>query len=293
MVVDRLSKFCHFIPLKHPYSTRVIAETFAKEVVRLHGMPSSIVSDRDPVFVSHFWRELFKLQGTQLKMSSAYHPESDGQTGVVNRCLETYLRCFISHQPKSWALWIHWAEYWFNTSYHSSTGQMPFEVVYGRKPPVITRWLQGETRVEAVQRELCDRDEALKQLRAHLQRAQERMKLQSDKKRTDRSFEVGEMVFVKLHAHRQKSVAARINAKLAARYFGPYQIIERIGAVAYKLKLPVASKVHPVFHVSLLKKAVGNYDAEEELPEDMIGEDSEEFEPETVLASRKVKNQDE
>ncbi|MCI26772.1 Ty-3/Gypsy retrotransposon polyprotein, partial [Trifolium medium] len=102
------------------------------------------------------------MQGTKLHMSTAYHPESDGQTEVTNRCLETYLRCFIADQPKNWVLWIHWAEFWFNTTFHASSEKTPFEVVYGRQPPLLTRWLQGETRVEAVQRDLLDRDEALR-----------------------------------------------------------------------------------------------------------------------------------
>lgn len=80
MVVDRQSKYSHFIPLKHPYSARVLAEIFAREVVRLHGIPASILSDTDPIFVSSFWKELFKLQGTALKMNTAYHPQMDGQT---------------------------------------------------------------------------------------------------------------------------------------------------------------------------------------------------------------------
>ncbi|PNY02508.1 retrotransposon-related protein [Trifolium pratense] len=123
--VDRLSKYSHFILLKHPYTAKSIAELFVKEIVRLHGIPSSIISDRDPLFVSHFWMELFKLQGTKLKMSSAYHPETDGQTEVLNRCLESYLRCFASEQPRNWSHWIPWAEYWYNTTYHVSIGKHP------------------------------------------------------------------------------------------------------------------------------------------------------------------------
>jgi hypothetical protein len=150
VVVDRLSKYSHFILLKHPYTAKSIVELFVREVVRLHGIPSSLISDRDPLFVSHFWMELFKLQRTKLKMSSAYHPETDGQTEVINRCLESYLRCFAADHPKTWSNWIPWAEFWYNTTYHSSIRKTPFEVVYGRQPPTIFKFLSNETKVAAV-----------------------------------------------------------------------------------------------------------------------------------------------
>lgn len=100
IVMDRLSKYSHFISLSHPYTASSVARVFMDNIFKLHGMPLSIVSDQDPVFTSTFWRELFKLQGTQLKHNSAYHPQTDGQTEVVKRCLETYLHCFVGTRPE-------------------------------------------------------------------------------------------------------------------------------------------------------------------------------------------------
>lgn len=135
VVVDRLSKYACFILLKRPFSAKSLAEVFVKEVVCLHGIPQAIVSDRDPIFMSMFWKELLRILGTQLNISSAYHPKTDGQTEVTNHCLEAYLRYFVVEQPRTWADWLPWAEFWFNTSFQVSTGTTPFEVVYGRKPP--------------------------------------------------------------------------------------------------------------------------------------------------------------
>lgn len=102
VVVDRLTKYSHYISLIHPYSAATVAQVFINNVYQLHGLPSNIVSDRDPVFVSVFWKELFKQLGVFICTSFVYHPQTDGQTEVVNRCLERYLRCMVSERPSTW-----------------------------------------------------------------------------------------------------------------------------------------------------------------------------------------------
>ncbi|KAF8400118.1 hypothetical protein HHK36_013414 [Tetracentron sinense] len=164
VVVDRLSKYAHFIGLKHPFTAVSVAGIFVRDIVRLHGIPQSVISDRDRVFLSHFWSELFKLQGTTLKRSTGYHPQSDGQTEVVDRCLEKYLRCFAFEKPRTWARWLAWAEYWCNTSSHSSTRCTPFHALYGRDPPHLIRYEQGTASVSLVDHLLEDRDAILDDL---------------------------------------------------------------------------------------------------------------------------------
>jgi hypothetical protein len=109
VIVDRLTKYAHFIPMKTDYTSKSVAEVFMHNIVKLHGLPKSIVSDRDKVFTSAFWQNLFKLQGTTLAMSSAYHPQTDGQTEIVNKGLELFLRCFTFDNPKSWSKALSWA----------------------------------------------------------------------------------------------------------------------------------------------------------------------------------------
>lgn len=290
VVVDRFSKAAHFIALTHPYSTVSVSQAFMDNVFKLHGMPRSIVSDQDRVFVSDFWQELFKLQGCALNLSTAYHPQSDGQTEVVNRCLETYLRCMTSDKPSLWSRWLPLAEFWYNTTFHSATQMTPFEIVYGQPPPVHLPYLPGEAKVQVVAKNLQDREEMILLLKFHLMRAQHRMKQNADKHRSERLFVVGDWVFVKLQPYRQQSVVQRSSQKLAPKYYGPYKILDKMGEVAYKLELPATSQIHPVFHVSQLKRLVGNVATANQLP--LVLHDVTLKEPEFCLARKMAKRQD-
>jgi len=142
-VVDYFSKYAHFIPLAHPYSAELVAQAFYSEIVRLHGVPQSIVSDRDPVFTSLFWKELMRLAEIKLQMTTAFHPQSDGQTEVANKVIVMYLRCMTGDRPKQWLRWLPGAEYTYNTAYQSALRDTPFRVVYGRDPPPFARTSRG------------------------------------------------------------------------------------------------------------------------------------------------------
>lgn len=268
------SKYAHFIGLKHPYDAQSVAEVFVREIIRLHGVPQSVVSDRDKIFLSGFWKEIFKLQGSKLKYSTAYHPQTDGQTKVVNKCLEQYLRCWVSDKPKQWSKWLSWAELAYNTSYHTSLKCSPFWVLYGRDPPLLLRYRPASSNLQSVEQELITRDEIWDEVRMHLLKAQCRMKQQADLKRKEVDFTPGDWVFLKLRPYRQKSLVKGNNPKLLARFYGPYKILERIGKVAYRLELPEGVRIHPIFHVSQLRQALGNCMSAKDIPtqlsEDMV-----------------------
>jgi transposase InsO family protein len=138
VVVDRFTKYAHFVPLSHPYTVDSVAQAFIDNIVKLHGPPLCIVSDRDRIFTSSMWQSIFKSLKVQLRFSSSYHPQSDGQTERVNQCLENYLRCMTFQEPRKWLSWLPLAEFWYNTSFHTSLQLTPFQALYGFPPPLIS-----------------------------------------------------------------------------------------------------------------------------------------------------------
>jgi len=170
VVVDRFSKGAHFGALPTSFTAFKVASLFLDIICKYHGLPRSLVSDRDPIFISRFWRELFKLCGTQLRMSTSYHPETDGQTEVLNRVLEQYLRSFVHSKSCNWHQFLPLAEWSFNTSTHSTTGLSPFEVTYGKPPPSIPQYLLGSSQVEVVDSLLSTRTQTLTTLQRNSKR---------------------------------------------------------------------------------------------------------------------------
>ena len=256
VVVDRLTKSAHFVPGKSTYTASKWAQLYMSEIVRLHGVPVSIVSDRDARFTSKFWKGLQTAMGTRLDFSTAFHPQTDGQTERLNQVLEDMLRACALEFPGSWDSHLHLMEFAYNNSYQATIGMAPFEALYGKccRSPVC--WGEvGEQRLmgpELVQ----STNEAIQKIRSRMHTAQSRQKSYADVRRKDLEFEVGDKVFLKV-APMRGVVRFERRGKLSPRFVGPFEILERIGPVAYRLALPPSlSTVHDVFHVSMLRKYV-------------------------------------
>ncbi|KAL0536899.1 hypothetical protein IC582_025862 [Cucumis melo] len=256
VVVDRLTKSAHFVPGKSTYTASKWAQLYMSEIVRLHGVPVSIVSDRDARFTSKFWKGLQTAMGTRLDFSTAFHPQTDGQTERLNQVLEDMLRACALEFPGSWDSHLHLMEFAYNNSYQATIGMAPFEALYGKccRSPVC--WDEvGEQRLmgpELVQ----STNEAIQKIRSRMHTAQSRQKSYADVRRKDLEFEVGDKVFLKV-APMRGVLRFEKRGKLSPRFVGPFEILERIGPVAYRLALPPSlTTAHDVFHVSMLRKYV-------------------------------------
>lgn len=256
-IVDCLTRRVYFWPTHTTASAEDIAKLMVERYLLLHGIPQSIVSDRDPRFLSGFWCSFFGILGTKLQPSTAFHPQTDGLTERLNRILEDYLRCYLQ-ESSEWVTLLSVTELVYNSQKQDSLGQAPFEVDLGYIPKnvkdhaILTmKNSNAEKLLDVLE---ANRRAAIDALRE----AQIRQKRQSDKHRCDEELNVGEEVYLDVRNFKVIPEAAQglQPRKLQHRFIGPYKILKKIGMVAYELELPTTSKIHSVFHVSLLRKKI-------------------------------------
>ncbi|GKC79696.1 putative reverse transcriptase domain-containing protein [Tanacetum coccineum] len=231
VVVDRLTKSAHFLPIREDYKTEKLAKIYTNEIVARHGVPVSIISDRDGRFTSHLWQAFQEALGTRLDMSTAYHPQTDGQSERTIQTLEDMLRACVMDFGGSWDTHLPLIEFSYNNSYHTSIKCAPFEALYGRKcrSPVI--WTEvGESQLigpEIVQ----ETTEKIVQIKERLKTARSRQKSYADKRRKPLEFQVGDRVLLKVSPWKGV-VRFGKKGKLAPRYVGSFKIVERVGPVS-------------------------------------------------------------
>jgi len=238
----------HFIPTTEKTLAEGLARLFRDNVWKLHGLPESIISDRGPQFAAGLMRELNEKLGIKSKLSTAFHPQTDGQTERVNQELEQYLRMFIDHRQEQWPEWLGMAEFAYNNKAHSSTRMSPFKANYGQDPRI---GFEGRKKGKyaGAEKFIEKMKEIQEEAKAALGKAQADMKKYTDKKRSDvEEYKVGDLVMLSTKDLKYQMVGRRTE-KLTKRFVGPYRVKEIISSNAVKLELPSTVKIHLVMGI--------------------------------------------
>lgn len=264
VVVDRLTKLVTLIPSYSTANAESTARAFFNNVVCRFGMPKDIVTDRGTVFLSNFQQELQRALGVKQLFSTAYRPQTDGQTERVNRVVGDALRNLAGYDLQSdWVSKLAAVEFAMNNSFHASIATTPFRLVHGVDPrmPLSTVPPLDQLRCLATRKFITDNDAALREARQHMQLAQSRAKAYYDAKHRAVSFQSGDLVLLSTKNLKLKNPTGSSSTKLMPKFIGPFPVQEVVGNQAYRLQLPLHLKVHNVFHVSLLKKYLHKADA--------------------------------
>ncbi|GJR74468.1 putative reverse transcriptase domain-containing protein [Tanacetum coccineum] len=260
VIVDRLTKSAHFLPIKKTDSMEKLTQLYLKEIVCRHGVPISIILDRDSHFTSRFWKSLQKALGRNLDMSTAYHPQTDGQSERTIQTLEDMLRACVIDFGSSWDRHLPFVEFLYNNSYHESIKANPYEALYRQKCRSPVCWNEvGDSQLTGPEL-IRNTTEKIIQIKNRLLTARSRQKSYADRRSKTLEFEVGDMVLLKVSSWKG-AVHFGKREKLSPRYIGPFRILARVGLVSYTLEIPEELKgIHSTFHVSNLKKCLSEGD---------------------------------
>ena len=254
--VDRLSKMVHLVPTSEKLSATEFAAIFEREIIRLHGVPEDLVTDRGTQFNNHFWREVMNLLGMEVRMSSAYHPQTDGQTERYNRVIEEMLRAYVSPSQEDWSAHLPAVEFAINNSWQETVKNTPFFLNYGQHP--LTPAVKDlPRRVPAAHDFTKGIEHAVREAKRCMAEAHERMRMRENQKRRDVVYQAGDLVMLSTQ-NLTKHVLDPGARKLKPRFMGPFSVIQPVGSAAVKLAIPKDwSRIHNVFHVSLVKPYLG------------------------------------
>ncbi|GJZ24090.1 reverse transcriptase domain-containing protein [Tanacetum coccineum] len=258
VIVDRLTKSAHFLPMREDYKIERLARLYLNEIVARHGVPISIISDRDSRFTSRFWQSMQEALETRLDISTAYHPQTDGQSERTIQTLEDMLRACVLDFEGSWDVHFPLVEFLYNNSYHSSVRCAPFEALYDRKCRSPIMWAEVEEGHLIGPELVQETTKKISQIKDRLKAARDRQKSYADKRRKSLDFSVGDYVLLKVSPWKGV-VRFGKKEKLAPRFVGPFEIIEKVSPIAFRLDLPEElDGVHDTFHVSNLKKCLAD-----------------------------------
>jgi len=251
VITERLTKYAYMLPWKEKYTAEDLAYVFNRVIIANHGLPDEIISDRDKLFTSKFWKSITALLGVKLKMSTAFHPQTDGQTERLNQTMEAYLRCYVNYQQNNWVQLLPTAQFAHNSAVSETTKVSPFYANYGFEPRAYGSTLPGATAQKAMI-EIEKIRNLHKQLRENVQKASLKAASYYNAKRSvEPTLKKGDKVYLL----RKNIKTKRPSDKLDNKKLGPFEIKEVKGPVNYELRLPKSMNIHPVFHVSLLELA--------------------------------------
>ena len=292
VVVDQLTKMVHFILTTEKTSAEGLARLFRDNMWKLHGLPKSIILDRGLQFVAGIMRELNEMLRIKSKLSTAFHPQIDGQTERVNQELEQYLRMFIDHRQEQWPEWLGTAEFVYNNKVHSSTKMLSFKANY-RQDPRMGFEGRMKGKYEGAEKFVEKMKKIQKETKAVLSKAREEMKKYVDKKRAEvNNYKVEDLVMLSTKDLKYQMVGRRTE-KLTERFVGPYKIKKIISLNAVKLELPRTVKIHPVVNISRIQRYVGQVEGQrKEQPAPVIIEREEEWEVKRILNKWQIRGKD-